>query len=77
MLQFLLVTLVKHNGDGLTFYHDICIQRSIKDEIERESMSDVTTIVVSYMVMFVYVSVMLGKYSSNLREILVCMPTRW
>lgn len=46
------------------------LQRSIQDEINRESQSDVKTIVISYLVMFLYVSVMLGEYRS-LQRILV------
>ena len=34
----------------------------MQDEINRESRSDVLTIVLSYLTMFVYVSVMLGQY---------------
>ena len=41
------------NYKGNHIYIAYTSERSIKDEIERESMSDVTTIVVSYMVMFV------------------------
>lgn len=40
------------------------MQRSIQDEINRESRSDVKTILISYLAMFVYVSVMLGDYRS-------------
>ena len=39
-------------------------QRSIQDELNRESRSDVTTIAISYFVMFVYVSLALGQYKS-------------
>ncbi len=42
-------------------------QRSIQDEINRESRSDVRTIIISYTVMFVYVAVMLGRYRSCAR----------
>ncbi|KAK0402230.1 hypothetical protein QR680_016217 [Steinernema hermaphroditum] len=37
-------------------------ERSIKDEIDRESESDVFTILISYMFMFVYVAFALGQY---------------
>lgn len=37
-------------------------ERSIEDELNRESHSDVKTILISYTVMFIYVSVMLGYY---------------
>ncbi|XP_054719503.1 NPC intracellular cholesterol transporter 1-like [Uloborus diversus] len=39
-------------------------QRSIEDELDRESHSDEVTILVSYLVMFIYVSVTLGQYHS-------------
>ena len=39
-------------------------QRSIEDELNRESKSDVLTILISYLVMFAYVSIMLGHYRS-------------
>ncbi|PAA67812.1 hypothetical protein BOX15_Mlig006344g2 [Macrostomum lignano] len=39
-------------------------ERSIQDELERESHSDVLTILISYLVMFGYVTVTLGQYKS-------------
>ncbi|KAL1279958.1 hypothetical protein QQF64_014558 [Cirrhinus molitorella] len=39
-------------------------ERSIEDEIDRESNSDVTTIVISYVIMFVYISLALGHINS-------------
>ncbi|XP_048019192.1 NPC intracellular cholesterol transporter 1 [Megalobrama amblycephala] len=39
-------------------------ERSIEDEIDRESSSDVTTILVSYIIMFVYISLALGHINS-------------
>ncbi|RXN37378.1 Niemann-Pick C1 [Labeo rohita] len=39
-------------------------ERSIEDEIDRESDSDVTTIVISYVIMFVYISLALGHINS-------------
>lgn len=39
-------------------------ERSIEDEIDRESASDVLTILVSYLIMFGYITVMLGRYRS-------------
>lgn len=35
-------------------------ERSIEDELERESQSDVSTIIVSYLIMFVYIAISLG-----------------
>lgn len=37
-------------------------ERSIEDELERESQSDILTILVSYIIMFVYIAISLGKY---------------
>ncbi|KAL7054187.1 hypothetical protein AAHC03_026408 [Spirometra sp. Aus1] len=45
-------------------------ERSVEDEIDRQSHSDISTVVISYVVMFVYVSVSLGNYHSC-RSILV------
>lgn len=39
-------------------------ERSIQDEIDRESAGDVFTIIISYSVMFVYVTVALGEFYS-------------
>uniref|UniRef100_A0AAQ4QY72 Niemann-Pick disease, type C1 n=1 Tax=Gasterosteus aculeatus aculeatus TaxID=481459 RepID=A0AAQ4QY72_GASAC len=39
-------------------------ERSIEDEIDRESKSDISTIVVSYVIMFVYISLALGHINS-------------
>lgn len=35
-------------------------ERSIEDELERESQSDVSTILISYLIMFVYIALSLG-----------------
>ncbi|XP_022904065.2 NPC intracellular cholesterol transporter 1 homolog 1b-like [Onthophagus taurus] len=39
-------------------------ERSIEDEIERLSQSEVSTIVISYAVMFVYITIALGRFRS-------------
>ncbi|KAL5104238.1 NPC intracellular cholesterol transporter 1 [Taenia crassiceps] len=39
-------------------------ERSVEDEIERQSNADVRTVIISYLVMLVYVSLFLGSYSS-------------
>jgi len=36
-------------------------ERSIEDEINRESGADVMTIITSYLIMFAYVAIALGK----------------
>lgn len=45
-------------------------ERSVEDEINRESNSDISTIVISYAIMFLYISLALGHISS-LRRLLV------
>ncbi|KAL1443462.1 hypothetical protein MTO96_045988, partial [Rhipicephalus appendiculatus] len=45
-------------------------ENSVEDELDRESRSDVFTVLLSYFVMFVYVSLALGQYRS-LRTVLV------
>ena len=39
-------------------------ERSIEDEIDRESNSDISTIVISYAIMFIYISLALGHIHS-------------
>ncbi|XP_017281567.1 NPC intracellular cholesterol transporter 1 [Kryptolebias marmoratus] len=39
-------------------------ERSIEDEIDRESNSDISTIVISYAIMFIYISLALGHIQS-------------
>jgi Niemann-Pick C1 protein len=47
-------------------------ERSIEDEIERESKSDIKTVVISYMIMFLYIAIALGRIR-NLKTILIDM----
>ena len=47
-------------------------ERSVEDEINRESNSDIITILVSYLLMFVYIAVALGQFNSC-KRILVCI----
>ena len=37
-------------------------ERSIQDELDRESQSDITTILISYIAMFLYITLTLGSY---------------
>lgn len=39
-------------------------ERSIEDELYRESQSDVMTILVSYLIMFAYIAISLGQLNS-------------
>lgn len=47
-------------------------ERSIEDEINRESNSDIGTIVLSYVIMFVYISLSLGHIQSFRRLLASC-----
>lgn len=47
-------------------------ERSIEDEINRESNSDISTIIISYVIMFVYISLALGRIQS-LKRLLVSL----
>ncbi|GFR77232.1 niemann-Pick C1 protein, partial [Elysia marginata] len=53
-------------------------ERSIEDEIERESNSDIMTILASYLIMFAYITLMLGQYrrlDRILITIFICLLT--
>ena len=47
-------------------YMDVAFtsERSVEDELDRETYGDVATIAVSYIIMFVYITLALGQYSS-------------
>lgn len=45
-------------------------ERSVQDEIDRLSDSELTTVLISYVVMFVYIAIALGRFSSS-KNILV------
>lgn len=45
-------------------------ERSIEDEIDRQSNSDISTVVISYVIMFVYISLALG-HINKCRRLLV------
>ena len=49
-----------------TLYMDVAFnsERSIEDELERETSGDVLTIAVSYLIMFFYITFSLGQVSS-------------
>jgi Niemann-Pick C1 protein len=40
------------------------LKRSIEDELERQSKSSLVTIAISYLVMFAYISIALGEFTS-------------
>ncbi|XP_050748729.1 NPC intracellular cholesterol transporter 1 [Gymnogyps californianus] len=52
------------NYDNPNLTISFSAERSIEDEINRESNSDVGTVLISYMVMFVYISIALGHIQS-------------
>nr|XP_018672975.1 NPC intracellular cholesterol transporter 1 isoform X2 [Ciona intestinalis] len=53
---------VKRNGSKLNVA--FTSERSIEDEINRESGADVMTIIASYLIMFAYVAIALGRFGS-------------
>ncbi|XP_067887182.1 NPC intracellular cholesterol transporter 1 isoform X2 [Heterodontus francisci] len=54
--------LKNYNNSNLTI--TFSTERSIEDEINRESSSDIRTIIISYAIMFVYISIALGHIKS-------------
>ncbi|NXP53899.1 NPC1 protein, partial [Heliornis fulica] len=54
--------LKNYNNPNLTI--SFSAERSIEDEINRESNSDIGTVLISYIVMFVYISIALGHIQS-------------
>ncbi|KAL7984357.1 hypothetical protein Chor_002927, partial [Crotalus horridus] len=55
------------NYDNPNLTISFSAERSIEDEINRESNSDVHTVVISYAVMFIYISIALGHIKSAAR----------
>ncbi|VDN10873.1 unnamed protein product [Dibothriocephalus latus] len=51
---------IANNSDQLIVSYQA--ERSAEDEIERQSNADIRTVIISYVVMFAYVSVFLGVY---------------
>jgi Niemann-Pick C1 protein len=54
-----------YTENGMPAYMDIAYtsERSIEDELDRESQSDVSTILVSYFIMFAYIAISLGRFT--------------
>ena len=50
----------QHPNMDIAYY----TERSIEDEIARESETDTVTVLVSYVIMFIYISIALGQYNS-------------
>ncbi|XP_042881418.1 NPC intracellular cholesterol transporter 1-like [Penaeus japonicus] len=61
------------SGSELTVNMDIAYnaERGIEDELMRESMNDVLTILISYIIMFAYVAIALGNVSSECRRLFI------
>ena len=72
-----------HNTMAIIFFisffepppHSHLFQRSIIDEINRESETDVITIIISYLLMFVYITIFLGHVRS-IKTICVSFESR-
>jgi len=60
---------VKNKPDWVSVAYQA--ERSIEDELDRTSESDVSTIAISYCIMFAYIAIALGQASSFSR-LLVC-----
>lgn len=54
---------MKNVSAKIPAYMDIAYtsERSIEDELNRESQSDILTILVSYIIMFAYIAISLGQ----------------
>ncbi|XP_043226344.1 NPC intracellular cholesterol transporter 1-like [Amphibalanus amphitrite] len=50
----------EHPNMDIAYY----TERSIEDEIARESETDTVTVLISYIIMFIYISIALGQYNS-------------
>lgn len=62
-LFFRFISFVKnYKNPNLTI--SFTAERSIEDELNRESNSDVFTVIISYVVMFLYISLALGHIQS-------------
>lgn len=59
-------------------YMDIAFtsERSIEDELNRESQSDVLTILVSYIIMFAYIAISLGQMKTCSRLLVSVLTSR-
>lgn len=57
----------KWNQNGRPKFMDVAwsTEKSIQDELDRTSKAEVLTVVISYLVMFVYVALALGKFKAS------------
>ena len=65
---------LKYMGNYRSKWFDVKYraERSIEDEIERESKSDIKTVLISYLIMFLYIAIALGRIR-NVRHLFVDM----
>jgi len=59
----------EENKDTVDFAYNA--ERGIEDEIQRSSMGDVSIIAVSYLLMFLYITVALGNFSADCRQMML------
>lgn len=62
--------IVRNSSDTEVMKLAYKAERSLKDELDRQSESDIVTIAVSYLIMFIYILLALGE-SSNLKTLLI------
>ena len=46
--------------------HDQILQSSIPEELDRESIADIRTVVISYLLMFLYIALFLGSFARKI-----------
>lgn len=65
----------KWNQDGRPIFMDVAwtTEKSIQDELDRTSKAEVITVVISYLVMFVYVAIALGRIKASVVGCLVSL----
>lgn len=66
--------LKNYNNPNLSI--SFSAERSIEDEIDRQSNSDIRTVVISYVIMFVYISLALGHINSCRRLLVRTFTSR-
>jgi len=66
--------MANYTRDNMTDWMDIAYsaERSIEDELDRESKGEFVTVAISYVIMFLYIAVNLGQINSFSR-LMVCM----
>ena len=61
-LEYMKTYVLDSANENLTI--SFSAERAIQDELDRESNTDIITIFVSYMIMFLYITVALGQFKS-------------